>query len=152
MFSWVHNNIWDTNFPVEQSFETDLPLPGRGRDRVTRPALAARTAPRWCSRCGRCWPRPRATQPPTDRSLLALSDERVRLIGLRHLDDGSIVARLASLDPAGATAELTLPDGTVEAWEATYLGEVVRPLELVDGRVTIAFTGSGARAVGFRLG
>ena len=62
------------------------------------------------------------------------------------------MARLVSLDPAGATAELTLPDGTGEAWEATYLGEVVGPLELVDGRVTIAFTGSGARAVGFRLG
>ena len=62
------------------------------------------------------------------------------------------MTRLVSVDPAGATTELTLPDGTVEAWEATYLGEVVRPLELIDGRVMISFTGSGARAVGFRLG
>ena len=151
VYSWVHNNIWDTNFPVEQAFEMTF------RYRVAAgtghaPSLAARTASSLVQPLRAVLSETPGAQPPTDRSLFTLSDERVRLIGLRHLDDGSIVARLASLDPAGATAELTLPDGTVEAWEATYLGEVVRPLELVDGRVAIAFTGSGARAVGFRIG
>ena len=150
VYSWVHNNIWDTNFPVEQAFEMTF------RYRVAAgtghaPTVAARTASSLVQPLRAVLSETPGVQPPTVRSLLALSDDRVRLIGLRHLEDGSIVARLVSVDPAGATAELTLPDGTSDAWETTYLGEVVRPLELVDGRVTIAFTGSGARAVGFRL-
>jgi hypothetical protein len=151
VYSWVHNNIWDTNFPVEQAFEMTF------RYRVAAgtghaPSVAARTASSLVQPLRAVLSETPGAEPPTDRSLLSLSDETVRLIGLRHLDDGSVVARLVSLDPAGATAELTLPDGTVEAWEATVLGEVVRPLEIVDGRATITFTGSGARAVGFRLG
>ena len=151
VYSWVHNNIWDTNFPVEQAFETTF------RYRVAAgtghaPSVAARTASSLVQPLRAVLSETPGAEPPTDRSLLAVSDERVRLIGLRHLEDGSIVARLVSLDPVGVTAELTLPEGTGEAWEATYLGDVVRPLELVEGRATITFTGSGARAVGFRLG
>lgn len=151
VYSWVHNNIWDTNFPVEQAFETTF------RYRVAAgfghaPSLAARTASSLVQPLRPVLSETAGAQPPTDRSLLGLSDDRVRLIGLRHLDDGSIVIRLVSVDPAGASTELTLPDGTSAAWEATYLGEVVRPLEITDGRVMISFTGSGARAVGFRLG
>lgn len=43
VFSWVHNNIWDTNFPGEQSFETDLRyrIAAGSGDAAT---LAARTA------------------------------------------------------------------------------------------------------------
>ena len=59
VYSWVHNNIWDTNFPVEQAFETTF------RYRVaagtgTLPAWRHGRRPRWCNRCGRCCRRPRA--------------------------------------------------------------------------------------------
>ena len=68
VYSWVHNNIWDTNFPVEQAFEMSFRYrvaAGTGHAPAWRPGRR----PRWCSRCGRCCRRPPARS--ADRPLAA---------------------------------------------------------------------------------
>lgn len=149
VYSWVHNNIWDTNFPVEQAFEMTF------RYRVAAgsghaAALAARTASSLVQPLRPVLSETPGAPPPTDHSLLAVGDERVRLVGLQHLDDGAILVRLISVDPDGLTSRISLPDGVTDAWETSYLGEVVRPLDVADGQVSVTFTGSGVRALAFR--
>ena len=92
-----------------------------------------------------------ADDAPTDRSLLVIDDERIRLVGLRQLGETRMVLRFVSTEPDGITGTIALPPGTTAATESTYLGEAVRSLELSDGRVELTFTGSGARAITIQL-
>ncbi|SEP74730.1 glycoside hydrolase family 38 N-terminal domain-containing protein [Microlunatus flavus] len=151
VFSWVHNNIWDTNFPVQQAFDTDL------RYRVAvgtgdAPALASRTAESLVQPLRPVVAERADGAAPAEGSLLGLSDERVQLVGLRHDADGSVLVRLRSNALDGLTARLRVPEGTKAASAATYLGEPLEDLEVVDGSVEVTFLGSGVRAVRLTLG
>jgi hypothetical protein len=151
VYSWVHNNIWDTNFPVEQAFEMTFRYRvavGQG----SAPALAARTASSLVQPLRAVLAETPADDAPTERSLLTVDDERIRLVGIRQLDATTMVLRFISTEPAGVTGTILLPPGTADAYLSTYLGESVRPLELTDGRVSLTFAGSGARAITIRLG
>jgi hypothetical protein len=150
VYSWVHNNIWDTNFPVEQAFEMSFRYRvavGQG----SAPALAARTASSLVQPLRPVLAEIPADDAPTDRSLLVIDDERIRLVGMRQLGENRMVLRFVSTDPDGVTGTIALPPGTTSATESTYLGEAVRSLELSDGRVELTFTGSGARAITIQL-
>lgn len=147
IFSWIHNNIWDTNFPVEQSFETDL------RYRIAAgsgdaPSLASRTASSLVQPLRAVLAERTGDHKPLDQySLLAIADPRVQLIGLRHEAAGRVLVRLRSNAPEGLTTRVTLPAGITAAASSTYLGEEIESLGVSDGSVEVTFSGSGARAV-----
>jgi len=146
VFSWVHNNIWDTNLPVQQSFETDL------RYRVASglgdaPALAARTAASLVQPLRAVLAETPGDQPPAEASLLSCSDPRVQLVGLQHRSDDRVLVRLRSNAPEGLSARITLPPDAVGAALSSYLGEAGEALPVVDSTVTVSFQGSGVQAV-----
>jgi hypothetical protein len=151
VFSWVHNNIWDTNFPVEQSFETDL------RYRVAAgpgdaPSLAAATAASLVQPLRAVLAETPGEDPPAEASLLGFSDPRVQLVGVQHQPDDRVLVRLRSNAPEGLTTQISLPPGVVGAHRSSYLGEAGDPLEITDGSATLSFAGSGALAVLLTLG
>ncbi|GAA1437272.1 glycoside hydrolase family 38 C-terminal domain-containing protein [Microlunatus lacustris] len=146
LFSWVHNNIWDTNFPVQQSFQTDL------RYRVAAgtgdaPSLAAATAASLVQPLRAVLAETPGAHPPVEASLLGFSDPRVQLIGVQHQADDQVLVRLRSNAPEGLTTQITLPPAVVGAHRSSYLGEAGEVLLVVDGRTTLTFQGSGALAV-----
>ncbi|GAA1846930.1 glycoside hydrolase family 38 C-terminal domain-containing protein [Microlunatus capsulatus] len=146
LFSWVHNNIWDTNFPVQQSFETDLHYrvaAGTGDG----PALAAATAASLVQPLRAVLAEAPGDEPPAEGSLLGFSDPRVQLVGLQHQADDRLLLRLRSNAPEGLTTQVRLPADVTAASLASYLGEPGEELPVVDGRVAVTFAGSGARAV-----
>ena len=146
VFSWVHNNIWDTNFPVQQSFVTDLHYrvaAGTGDG----PALAAATAASLVQPLRAVLAEAPGADAPAEASLLGFSDPRVQLVGVQHQADDRVLLRLRSNAPEGLTTQVTLPPGVVGATRSSYLGEAGEVLPVVDGRMTLTFQGSGALAV-----
>ena len=146
VFSWVHNNVWDTNFPVQQAFDTVFRYRVAAGD-GDAPSLGARTAASLVQPLRPVLAEREAADAPTTGSLLELSDERVQVVGLQHQDDGAILLRLRSNAPDGLVARLRLPDGIATARSATYLGEPLEDLAVEDGSVAVTFLGSGVRAV-----
>ena len=146
VFSWVHNNIWDTNFPVEQSFETDLRYRVAAAD-GDGPALAARTAASLVQPLRAVLAEMPADQPPAEASLFGSSDQRVQLVGLQHQADDRVLVRLRSNAPEGLSAAIRLPADVTGAASSSYLGEAGDPLRIVDGAVQLTFQGSGVQAM-----
>ena len=146
VFSWLHNNIWDTNFPVEQAFETDLRFRVAG-GRTHGPALAAATAAALVRPLRPVLAEHPGGEAPAAASLLAIADPRVQLVGLQALAEDRVLVRLVSHAPEGTETELRLPTGVQQAWRSTYLGEPLEPLPVGGGTVPVRFRGAGVRAV-----
>ena len=146
VFSWVHNNVWDTNFPVQQAFDTVFHYrvaAGTG----DAPALGARTAAALVQPLRPVLAERPDLDAPASASLLEPADERVQVVGLQHTEGGAVLVRLRSNAPDGLTATLRLPEGTTTARTATYLGEPLDELTVTDGKAAVTFLGSGVRAV-----
>lgn len=148
IYSWVHNNIWDTNFPSTQTFEMDFrysvrighgDAPSLAADtaeslvRPLRPVIAAGSA-----------------EPLPQTSLLEIDDPRVRLVGLHTDEAGMLVVRMICTAADGATVGVRLPEGSQAAHRATYWGDSLEQLPISNGRIQVPFTGAGAQAI--RLG
>jgi hypothetical protein len=144
IYSWVHNNIWDTNFPVEQTFEMDFRytvLFGEGEATAVAATAAESLVHPLRTVLGG------GTGAPVDAlSLLEIEDPRVRLVGLQETADGSIVVRLFCTTPDGARTGIRLPDGVTSAHRSSYWGDRAEPLDIVDGRVELTVA-NGAAAI-----
>lgn len=155
LFSWVHNNIWDTNFPSEQAFDhvfrysvgvassTDCAGPELGMRTASagsRPLLAVRAK-------GEAIEEPR-----TSYGLLAVSDPRIRIVGLTVPAQGRVLARLQSYAQEPVTCRITPGFPMAEAVAADYLGATGARLEPdPDGSVPVVVPTLGTTAVLLRL-
>jgi hypothetical protein len=142
----VHNNIWDTNFPVGQSFEMDFRYRVAASDGDAT-SLGATTATSLVQPLRAVLAETPDAEAPTSRSLFQVDDPRVQLIGLRHLDDDSILVRLRSNAVSGLAATLTLPDGVARVRASSYLGEPGDEVAIDGGTVPVAFRGSGVQSL-----
>lgn len=143
VYSWVHNNIWDTNFPVEQTFEMDFRytvLFGEGDATAVAAAAAESVVHPLRAVLGAG-----AGAPVDALSLLEVEDPRVRLVSLKETA-GSIVVRLFCTSPDGARTGIRLPDGVTSAHRSSYWGDPGEPLEIIDGRVELEVA-NGAAAI-----
>ncbi|MFB4419976.1 glycoside hydrolase family 38 C-terminal domain-containing protein [Streptomyces sp. QL37] len=156
VFSWVHNNIWDTNFPSEQAFDhvfrysigwQDTPALGgavlgmRTAAVGSRPLVAVRAN--------------RAAEPVPDTSyaLLALDDPRVRVVGLSVPEPGRLLVRLQSFAEEPVTCRLTPGFPTTAAMSADYLGGVGAALRAgADGSLPVPVPRLGTVAVSLTTG
>ncbi|MFC9122987.1 glycoside hydrolase family 38 C-terminal domain-containing protein [Streptomyces sp. NPDC057067] len=125
VFSWVHNNVWDTNFPSEQAFDHVFRYSvGWQQERASGGAvLGMRTAavgsrPLVPVRAGR---EPEAS-PDTTYSLLTLDDPRVRVLGLTVPEPGRVLVRLQSFAEEPVICRLTPGFTVTGAVCADYLG------------------------------
>ncbi|MHA6616160.1 glycoside hydrolase family 38 N-terminal domain-containing protein [Pseudonocardia sp. DLS-67] len=155
VYSWVHNNVWDTNFPSQQGFTASVSYAvgvRRGDERISASGLGVRTAAGLTQPVqGVLAAGPATAGPAPERSLLELDDDRVRLISVSGAD-GGVLLRLQSYaeEPVPVRARVGVP--VTGAWTATYLGD--RRAELVvDGdTVAVELPRLGTAAVQLTLG
>ncbi|GGV63847.1 alpha-mannosidase [Streptomyces longisporoflavus] len=160
VFSWVHNNIWDTNFPSQQAFDHVFRY-SVGWEEGTAPGGAAlgvavlgmRTAavasrPLLAVRAGRT---PEAS-PETTYSLLTLDDARVRVVGLTVPEPGRLLVRLQSFAEEPVTCRLTPGFAVTAAASADYLGtEGTRLRAEPDGSLPVPVPRLGTTAVSLTM-
>lgn len=148
VLSWLHNNVWDTNFPIEQAFDTTfayaIAVPEAGQDAVaaamtTAAALAAPPVP--------VLGRSRTAAAPAEWSLLAVDDPRVQLVGVLPRADGRLLVRLQSYADEAVQVRVAV-DGVVHAaWSASFFGEQGDALALADRVVTVPVARLGTTGI-----
>jgi hypothetical protein len=131
IYSWAHNNIWDTNFPSEQAFDQEFrySLAFGPAEAGTDPAehgmrlAAAQSRP---LRALRATGEPGAA--PAAQSLLEIGDPRVRVVGLTSPDDETVLIRLQSFADEPVACHVRPFFDWTSAFSATYLGERLEQL------------------------
>lgn len=156
VYSWVHNNIWDTNFPPEQGFEMSFCYAvgvARAGERTSTAALAMRTAAELTSPLmGVFATGAPASDAPSAHSLLELDDDRVRVVSMVSTDDepDQVLVRLQSFAEEPVRVRLRPRFAVAAAATATYLGEPVNSVPVLDGEVEVPVPRLGS--VALRLG
>ena len=158
IYSWIHGNLWDTNFPSQQAFEMTFHYSvaaARAADPDAASAFAAR--------CADVTARPLAAvlapvvggggpAADSDGAVLRSSDDRVRIVGLTVPDERHVLVRLQSCSAERLRVAITTGGAAAgHAWQATYLGEPLDELVLDDGAVHIEVGPFGTAAVLFEL-
>jgi len=148
LYSWVHNNIWDTNFPSEQAFDFTFRYSVAASRDVRGAVLGMRTA------AGNSRPllAVRALGPLGDgtaaQSLLTLGDPRVRVVGLTVPRPGTILVRVQSFAEEPVSCDLRAGFPLQSAHAATYLGSPTEPIPpRPDGSVPIEIPALSTHAV-----
>lgn len=155
LFSWVHNNIWDTNFPSEQAFDHVFrySVAAGEAPHITGPELGMRTA----AAGSRPLLAVRALgeetgEPAACYGLLTVGDPRVRVVGLTVPAPGQVLVRLQSYAQEPVACRITPGFPVRETVAADYLGAAGAPLEPdTGGATTIDVPTLGTRAVLLRL-
>ncbi|NGN67369.1 alpha-mannosidase [Streptomyces sp. A7024] len=149
VFSWIHNNLWDTNFPSQQAFEftfrysvacgpaDDAGLGARTSAGFSRPlhAVRARGAA--------------VAEAPAAHAFCEVGDARVRLVGATTTPGGGVLLRLQSFaeEPVDCLVRAGFP--AVAAHQADLLATPGQELPLTDGEVTVTIPALGTTAVLF---
>jgi hypothetical protein len=123
LYSWVHNNIWDTNFPSEQAFEQTFRYSvavGRDGESQSPAALGIRAAePGHPLHAVRAYGEPGGA---AETSLFAVDRPEVRVVGLLAQDDGACLVRLQSFADEPVTIGLRPALPFDETLRCSYLG------------------------------
>lgn len=143
VYSWVHNNVWDTNFPIEQSFEAtfEYAIGVREAGDESPSELALRTAAEYIHPLRAA----RATAPgasaDSQQSALSISDARVQLVGLVEAEDRdgdrATIVRLQSFADEPVQLLLSFRDAPARAAKSTYLGDELSELAVDGSDVTV---------------
>ncbi|WP_345609544.1 hypothetical protein [Pseudonocardia adelaidensis] len=126
VYSWVHNNVWDTNFPSQQGFTASVRYAvgvRRADERISPSGLGIRTAADLTQPVhGVLAAGPATAEPAPERSLVELDDDRVRLVSVSGAE-GGVLLRLQSYaeEPVAVRVRVAVPVSA--AWTATYLGD-----------------------------
>lgn len=148
VYSWAHNNLWDTNFPVQQGLGMSF--------RYSVSAAPAATAEDACVLAGAA--AVQDSQPlaavlasrvgdtadcPAELGLITLSDPRIRLVGLTTPEAGTVLVRLQSVadTPVRCLVKLAVPIHGARL--ATFIGSPLAEAELDHGAAVVTV---GARS------
>lgn len=153
IYSWVHNNVWDTNFPVQQGFDATFSYAigvdaGRGQSAA---GLGLATAAEVVHPLIGITARGTGGAAAASRQLLSIDDDRVKVVSILGAQDGDadggVQVRLQSFADEPITVALR-PDWAVsDARLTSYLGDVIEDLEVGDGVVRVPLPRLGALAV-----
>ncbi|MEV2253436.1 alpha-mannosidase [Streptomyces sp. NPDC050147] len=149
VFSWIHNNLWDTNFPSEQGFEFTYRYSLACGP--TADGLGPRTAAAWSRplRAVRARGAEGGGQGGEQASLafVDLGDARVRLVGFTTPGPREVLLRLQSFaeEPVACPVRIHFP--VAAARGADYLGTASGELALTDGTLSVDIPALGTTAV-----
>jgi hypothetical protein len=141
VFSWPHNNLWDTNFPIEQGFTADFEYAvgvrergGQGLEAVAMATAADLVRPLvGVSARGRGDALREAVA-----ELLSIYDERVQLVSVvAGEDERSSLVRLQSWADEAVTVTLELGTSLASATRATFSGDPLSPLTVEGSSVVV---------------
>lgn len=152
IWSWIHNNIWDTNFPPTQQGEMTFRYAVGSAAGTPVGQLGAATAEALTTPLVGVVATGAATaaggETPPSGSALAVEPADVRLISAAPGTDGGLVVRLQSLAAEPVTARLRLGDLAATAASAgTLLERGLRPLPVQGGTVEVELAPGGTTAV-----
>lgn len=135
IYSWVHNNVWDTNFPIEQEFEAAFAyaIGVRADSGETATEVALRTAAELVHPLRAARATGTGSVAASELSALAISDPRVQLVGVIEGEDGVTIVRLQSFADEPVLVRLKFGRDIGRVARSTYLGDELGDLE-VDGR------------------
>jgi hypothetical protein len=136
VFSWFHNNVWDTNFPIEQAFTATFTYavgvreqPDESTQAVAIAAVADVVHPVAVAEA-----RGRQGLTTAEVSLIDIDDDRVQLVSVVAGDETNVsIVRLQSFVDEDVDIVATFGIDLEGAHRSTYLGDEGEPLE-VDGR------------------
>ncbi|MFI7349397.1 glycoside hydrolase family 38 C-terminal domain-containing protein [Streptomyces sp. NPDC049936] len=159
VFSWVHNNVWDTNFPAEQAFDHVFRY-SVGFGTATEPAAggADELAMRVAAVTGHPLVPVRAraqaeTESRAQTRFLTLDDPRVRLVGITVAGGGGLLVRVQSVADAPLTCRLSTGFTVTRAARTNYLGLNPRDIGMEqDGAIPVDVPALGTAAVILHLG
>ncbi|KRV49050.1 alpha-mannosidase [Wenjunlia vitaminophila] len=155
VFSWVHNNLWDTNFPSEQGFELTFRYSVACAPRDASAGLGARTSAAWSRPLHAVRARGDESQDaPRTLAFVEVGDPRVRLVGATTPDaNGAVLLRLQSFAEEPVTCPVRALFPVTTAHRSDYLGATDRTgapateLPVTDGRLTVDVPALGTTAV-----
>ncbi|MCX5536975.1 alpha-mannosidase [Streptomyces sp. NBC_00006] len=152
VYSWIHNNLWDTNFPSEQAFEFTFRYSLSCATGADVAGLGPRTAAGTSRPLHAVRARGAVSADAADRLAFAsVGDPRVRLVGATTPDaEGAVLLRLQSFaeEPVACPVRALFP--VASARIADYHGRAGDELSLEDGEVTVDVPAFGTIAVLFR--
>jgi hypothetical protein len=144
LYSWVHNNVWDTNFPSQQGFEASVTYAvgvRRAGEQLSASGLGIRTAADLTQPVhGVLATGPAESDPTPERSLVQLDDDRVRLISVSRPEpgeDGAVLLRLQSYAEEPVTLHVRAGVAVAQAATATFLGDRLDELQIAGDAVTV---------------
>ncbi|SEG91737.1 Glycosyl hydrolases family 38 C-terminal domain-containing protein [Actinacidiphila yanglinensis] len=169
VYSWVHNNLWDTNFPSQQGFDTTfryaVGVRRRGETDISAQALALRTAQEVDHPLvGVAAHGEPVAGDAAERALLRLDDPSVRVIDAAPVpgpagDGGTggaaptdILVRLQSFATEPRTVRLTCGFPVTHAERATFLGDPAGPVTRDGDDILVEIPRLGSSAVRLRPG
>ncbi|ONK09903.1 glycoside hydrolase family 38 C-terminal domain-containing protein [Streptomyces sp. MP131-18] len=151
VFSWIHNNLWDTNFPSQQGFEFPFRYSVACAPAERSAGLGPRTAAAFSRPLHAVRARGEAVADGAAAAALGFAevgDARVRLVGAITPAGGrSVLLRLQSFaeEPVSCPVHVHFP--VAAAHEADYLGTARGALPVEEGRVTVPVPALGTTAV-----
>ena len=140
VFSWFHNNVWDTNFPIEQAFTATFTYAVGVRAAVeeSTQAVAIATVADIVHPVAVAEARGRAAVATAEVSLFDIDDDRVQLVAVAPGDEAAVsLVRLQSFANEVIDATLTFGIDIESASRSSYLGDEKEPLPADGSRVTI---------------
>lgn len=143
LYSWVHNNVWDTNFPVQQGFVATFSyaIGVADHDSSTTPeSLGIRTATELAQPLRVALATGRG-EPIESSALFTLDDPRVRIVSVLQPDAddrGRLQVRLQSLVDKDVTVRLAPAVSIASASVTTYLGDHLADLSVSDDGVEVS--------------
>ena len=154
VFSWIHDNIWDTNFPPGQAWDMTFRYRVGAFSSMSIEASCVNSAD---LASGLVRPllgvaADAVGEPVDESSLLAIDDARVRVLTVTRTPDERLLVGLQSIAETEVPVVLTTSRPIGEAWRSTLLGERGTQLEL-DGdlRVELRVAPFGTTAVELKL-
>lgn len=137
VYSWVHNNLWDTNFPIQQGFTKTFAysVGVRAHADQSAEAVAMSTALELVHPMRGV--RARGQQATTSSSMFAIDDERVQLISVVAAEPGVSIFRLQSFADEALTTRLSFGAAVADAYRSTFLGDELADLHVDNGSVIL---------------
>ncbi|MFI2618331.1 alpha-mannosidase [Streptomyces sp. NPDC018584] len=147
VYSWIHNNLWDTNFPSAQGFAFTFRYTLACGS--TPDGLGPHTAAAWSRPLRAVRARGVSDGAPSHHAFAAVGDPRVRLVGATTPRPGHVLLRLQSFaeEPLSCPVRAHFP--VAAAHRADYAGRAGVQLPSADGRVSVELPALGTAAVLF---
>lgn len=126
VYSWVHNNVWDTNFPIEQGFTAtfEYAVGVRAEPVQSTEAVALATTADLVQPFGAVPASGEDDTSAASAELLTVSDDRVRLVSVVAGDDAATsIVRIQSFADTATDVELGFGVEIDAADRTTYLGD-----------------------------
>ncbi|MER5299225.1 alpha-mannosidase [Streptomyces lasiicapitis] len=145
VFSWIHNNLWDTNFPSQQGFEFAFRYSLACAP--TADGLGPRTAAAFSRPLRAVRARGAGEADVASHAFVELGDERVRLVGATVPRAGEVLLRLQSFAEEAVECRVLARFPVRAAYRADYLGVKGTELPCVEGVMRLAVPALATAAV-----